>query len=122
MIRSRRIRWVKHVACMGMQFNAYRVLIGKPEGNKPWERPRNGWEDNIKMEGDCGLYSSSSGQTSEHSNEPLGSIKCWEFLEWLSNCWLLMEGLSSIKCVSFSSGCTFFVQKMTLILIYIQAL
>jgi hypothetical protein len=25
----------------------------------------------------------------EHGNEYLGSIKIWEFLEWLSDCWLL---------------------------------
>jgi hypothetical protein len=25
-------------------------LVGKPEGNKPLERPRRRWEDNIKMD------------------------------------------------------------------------
>jgi hypothetical protein len=44
------------------------------------------------MEGDCELYPSSSGHISEHSNQHLGCIKCWEFLEWLSNCWLLKQG------------------------------
>ena len=29
--------------------NAYRVLVGKPGGKRPLERPRRGWEDNIKM-------------------------------------------------------------------------
>ena len=36
--------------------NAYRVLVGKPEGNRPLGRPRRRWEDNIKMnlrEVDC---------------------------------------------------------------------
>ena len=28
----------------------YRVLVGKPEGNRPLGRPRRGWEDNIKMD------------------------------------------------------------------------
>jgi hypothetical protein len=28
----------------------YRVLVGKPEGNRPMERPRRRWEDNIKMD------------------------------------------------------------------------
>jgi hypothetical protein len=28
----------------------------------------------------------------EHGNEPSGSIKCWEIVEWLSNWWLLKEG------------------------------
>jgi hypothetical protein len=29
--------------------NAYKILVGKPEGKKPLERPRPRWEDNIKM-------------------------------------------------------------------------
>ena len=28
----------------------YRVLLGKPEGKRPFGRPRRRWEDNIKME------------------------------------------------------------------------
>jgi len=28
----------------------YRVLVGKPEGNRPLGRPRRRWEDNIKMD------------------------------------------------------------------------
>jgi hypothetical protein len=28
----------------------YSVLMGEPEGNRPLERPRRRWEDNIKME------------------------------------------------------------------------
>ena len=35
----------------------YRVLVGKPEGNIPLERPRHRWEDNIKVglqELECG--------------------------------------------------------------------
>ena len=27
-----------------------RVLVGKPEGNRPLGRPRRSWEDNIKMD------------------------------------------------------------------------
>ena len=30
--------------------NAYRVLVGKPEGKRPLGRPRHGWEGNIKMD------------------------------------------------------------------------
>jgi hypothetical protein len=29
--------------------NAYRILVGKPEGKKPLGRPRRRWLDNIKM-------------------------------------------------------------------------
>jgi len=28
----------------------HRVLVGKPEGNRPLRRPRRRWEDNIKMD------------------------------------------------------------------------
>jgi hypothetical protein len=31
MIKSRRMRWVGHVACMGDRRGIYRVLVGKPE-------------------------------------------------------------------------------------------
>jgi hypothetical protein len=34
---------------MGEKKNAYRILVGKPEGKKPLETPRHRWEDNIKM-------------------------------------------------------------------------
>jgi hypothetical protein len=30
--------------------NAYRILVGKPEGERPLERPRRRWMDNIKMD------------------------------------------------------------------------
>jgi hypothetical protein len=30
--------------------NVYRVLVGKPEGKRPLERPRRRWEDGIKMD------------------------------------------------------------------------
>jgi hypothetical protein len=28
----------------------YRILVGKPEGKRPLERPRRKWEDSIKMD------------------------------------------------------------------------
>jgi hypothetical protein len=34
----------------GGKRNAYRILVGKPEGRKPLGRPRRGWVDNIKMD------------------------------------------------------------------------
>jgi hypothetical protein len=35
---------------MGEKRNAYRVLVGKPEGKGPLGRPRHGWMDSIKMD------------------------------------------------------------------------
>jgi len=49
-IKSRRMRWVGHVACMGEGRGVYRVLVGKPEGKRPLGRPRLRWEDNVKMD------------------------------------------------------------------------
>jgi hypothetical protein len=49
-IKSRRIRWAGHVAQMGEKRNAYRLLVGKPEGKRPLGRPRRRWVDNIKMD------------------------------------------------------------------------
>jgi hypothetical protein len=49
-IKSRRMMWAGHVACMGEGSGAYRVLVGRPEGKRPLERPRRRWEDNIKLD------------------------------------------------------------------------
>jgi hypothetical protein len=35
---------------MGEGRGVYRVLVGRPEGKRPLERPRRRWEDNIKMD------------------------------------------------------------------------
>jgi hypothetical protein len=35
---------------MGTKRNAYRLLVGKPDGKRPLGRPRSRWVDNIKME------------------------------------------------------------------------
>jgi hypothetical protein len=49
-IKSKRMRWVGHVARMGEKRNVYRLLVGKPEGRRPLGRPRSRWIDNIKMD------------------------------------------------------------------------
>jgi hypothetical protein len=38
MIKSRRMRWAGHVARMGARMNAYRILVGNPEGRIPLGR------------------------------------------------------------------------------------
>jgi hypothetical protein len=49
-IKARRIRWERHVACTGEVRGAYNILVGRPEGRRPLGRPRRGWEDNIKTD------------------------------------------------------------------------
>jgi hypothetical protein len=49
-IKSRRMRWVGHVARMGEKRNVYRLLVGKPEGKRTLGRQRRRWIDNIKMD------------------------------------------------------------------------
>jgi hypothetical protein len=47
MIKSRRMRRAGHVPRMEEKRNAYRILVGKPEGMRPLGRPRHRWVDNI---------------------------------------------------------------------------
>jgi hypothetical protein len=84
-VKSRRMRWARHVACMVEERKVYKVLVGKPEGKRPLGRPRRRWEDGIRMdlreiglgEG-CGSDSTGSGQglvtgCCECGDEPSGS-------------------------------------------------
>jgi hypothetical protein len=36
---------------MGEKRKVYRVLVGNPEGKRPFGRPRRRWEDGIRMDG-----------------------------------------------------------------------
>jgi hypothetical protein len=47
-VKSRRLRWAGQVACKRERRGAYRVLVKKPEGRRPLERPRHRRGDNIK--------------------------------------------------------------------------
>ena len=58
-VKSRKMRWARHVARMGEGRGVHRVLVGKPEGKRLLGRPRCRWEDNIKRDlqevgGGCG--------------------------------------------------------------------
>jgi hypothetical protein len=80
---------------MGVKRNAYRILVGNPEGKKPLERPRRRWVDNIKMDlseigwgGMDWIYLAQDRdqwRSCGHGDEPSGCIKRWEVLEWLHN-------------------------------------
>jgi hypothetical protein len=75
-------------------------LAGKSEEKRQLGRPGRRRVDNIRMDlgevrwGWCGLNWSGSGyeqmeSSCECGNEPSGSMKCWETIEWLHNWWLL---------------------------------
>ena len=49
-IKSWRMIWAGHLACMGESRGVYRVLVGKPQGKRPLGWPRHKLEDNIKMD------------------------------------------------------------------------
>jgi hypothetical protein len=48
-IISRRMRWAGHVARMAEERNAYRLLMGKPQGKRPLRRSKRRWEDGIRI-------------------------------------------------------------------------
>jgi hypothetical protein len=49
-IKLRKMRWAGHVARIEEKRNAYRLLVGKPEGKRPLGRPRCRWVDNIRKD------------------------------------------------------------------------
>jgi hypothetical protein len=49
-IKSKRMKWARHVARMGEKRNVYRLLFGKPDRKRPLGRPRRTWVDNIKID------------------------------------------------------------------------
>ena len=91
-VKSRTMRWAGHVERIGERREVYRVLVGKPEGRRPLQRPRRRWEDNIKMDleevGCGGMDWIDATQdrdrwwaTCDSGNEPSGFIKCGEFID-----------------------------------------
>ena len=47
-VTKSRMRWAGHVARMGERTDAYRDLVGKPEGKRPLGRPRRRWEEDLQ--------------------------------------------------------------------------
>jgi hypothetical protein len=77
----------------GEKRNAYRLLVGKPEGKRPLGRPRRRWVDNIRMNlGEVGWsdvdwigLAQDRDKWRALVNAVMnlqGSITCWESIEW----------------------------------------
>jgi hypothetical protein len=49
-IKSIKMRWIGHVACVGDRRGAYRVSVGRPDGKRPLGIPVSRWEDNGNMD------------------------------------------------------------------------
>jgi hypothetical protein len=49
-IKSRRMRWARHVARLEEGRGVYRVLVGRLDRKRPLGRLRHRWENNIKMD------------------------------------------------------------------------
>ena len=48
--KYRRLRWAGHIARMEEGRSAFKILTGKPTGNRPSGRPRRRWEDDIRID------------------------------------------------------------------------
>jgi hypothetical protein len=77
MIKSRMMRWAGHVAWMGEKRNAYRLLVGKPEGKRPLGRPRHRWVDNIRM--DLGVVCTGLVWLRIETSRELSWMRYWTF-------------------------------------------
>jgi hypothetical protein len=50
LIKSRSMRWVEHIPCMGEMRHAYKILVSEPEGKRQLGRPRHREEHNIRID------------------------------------------------------------------------
>jgi len=80
---------VRPVVCMGEIRNSFKVLVGKPERQKPLERLGHKWENNNRLDlteiGLDGLGWFHLIGSCEHGKEPSGSMKGGKFLDQLSD-------------------------------------
>jgi hypothetical protein len=87
-MKSRRMRGVGRVARMEEKRNAYKLLVGKPEGKRPLGRPRRRWVENIRMDlGEVGWrdvdwIAQAQDRNMRRALVNSVSMKCWETIEW----------------------------------------
>jgi hypothetical protein len=82
-MKSKRMRWAGHVACMWEGRGVYRFLVGRPKGKRPLGRPRHRWEDNIKMDlRDIGIDGVNWIQLA------LDRVQWWAFMNMVMNHWV----------------------------------
>jgi hypothetical protein len=76
------MRWAEQLVRMGEIRNAYKILVGNPEGRRPLGRSSYRLEDNVGKvwTGFILLRIGTVAGCCEHGNEPSGSIKGGEFL------------------------------------------
>lgn len=94
MIKSRTIRWKGHVAYTGEYRNAYRVLIGKTEGNRHLEdlgidrgilKGTSKKQHRVPWTGFILHWIGTYNRLLQMQYQPSGSMKCSEFLDQLIN-------------------------------------
>jgi hypothetical protein len=49
-IKTRKLRWTENIARMEEGRSAFKIVTCKPTGKRPLGRPRQRWEDNIRMD------------------------------------------------------------------------
>jgi hypothetical protein len=72
---------------MGDKGKSYRVSVETPQGKRSLGRPRLRWEDNIRMHvKEIGMEAVAWIRIScKHCHKYSGCVKCWKFLEMISN-------------------------------------
>jgi hypothetical protein len=76
---------------MGEKSNAYKLLVGKPEGKRPLGRPSRRWVDNIRRDlvevgwGDVDLIGLAQDRDRWTALVNSGSVNCWETIEFPNN-------------------------------------
>jgi hypothetical protein len=100
-IKLRRMRWTGHVARMGEKRNAYKLLVGKPEGKRPLGRPRHRWVDNIWMDlGEVGWGDVVWIGLGQDRNRFIALVNSVLNLRVPENAWKLSSGLTSSGLLS----------------------